>query len=134
MNMNMGMDLRIGDELIEMVGPIAHKMVYVGPLGLDGGDVLNPAKGTQVHLLSLYSIPNWGNLRLGARGPESCYEQAQVQERARQVLQNRTVNRTFGPNCEHISSYVRTGKTESPQLKFWGGTAAVAALIWLLAA
>lgn len=34
------MDLRIGDELIEPLGLIAHKMVYVGPLGLNGEDVL----------------------------------------------------------------------------------------------
>lgn len=125
------MDLRVGDELIEQVGPVAHKMVYVGPLGLDGGDVLNPAKGMAVQLVSLYALPNWRSFRIGARGPEDCYEQAQVQGRARQVLQNRTVNQTFGPNCEHISSFVRTGKTESPQLKFWVGAVVVAALIYV---
>lgn len=128
------MDLRIGDELIELAGPIAHKMVYVGPLGLNGEDVLNPAKGTEVQLVSFHALPNRHNLRIGKRGPEDCFEQAQVQERASQILLNRTVNRTLGPNCEHITSYVRTGKIESPQLKFWGGTAAVAALIWLLVA
>lgn len=128
------MDLRIGDELIEQAGLIEHKMVYVGPLGLNGEDVLNPAKGSQVQLVSFYTVPNWRNLRLGKRGPESYLEQTQIQERARQVLLNRTVNRTLGPNCEHISSYVRTGKIESPQLKFWGGAAAVAAaLVCLLA-
>ena len=125
------MDLRIGDELIEQVGPITHKMVYVGPLGLDGGDVLNPAKGTEVQLVSIYALPNRQNIHIGARGPESCFEQAQVQERARQILAKRMANQTLGPNCEHISSYVRTGKTESPQLKFWGSALFVAALICL---
>jgi hypothetical protein len=100
------MDLRIGDELIEQVGPIAHKMVYVGVLGFNGEDVLNPAKGTEVQLVSFYSIPNWRVLR--------------------------TVNRPLGPNCEHICSYVRTGKVESPQLQFWSGAVAVAALALLL--
>lgn len=131
------MGLRIGDELVELAGPIAHKMVYVGPLGLDGGDVLdvlNPAKGTEVQLVAFSSLPNRQNLRLGQRGPENYFEQAQIQERARQVLANRTVNHTFGPNCEHISSYIRTGKIESPQLTFWGAAAVLAVLVCLLAA
>lgn len=126
------MDLRIGDELIEPVGLIAHKMVYVGPMGLNGEDVLNPAKGMQVELVPFYSLRNRRNVRIGKRGPESTYEQAMVQERARQVILHGPVNRTLGPNCEHITSYVRTGKIESPQLKFWGGAAAVAALIFLI--
>lgn len=119
--------LRVGDELVEP-GLFAHKMVYVGPIGPNGEDVLDPAKGQPARLVGFYSIPNWQALRPGQRGPESWQEQMLLQARAREVVRNGVVNRTLGPNCEHITSYVRTAKPESPQLRIAGGVAAIGLL------
>lgn len=121
--------LRAGDELVE-AGLVAHKMVYVGAIGPYGEDVVNPAKGQPPRFVHSCSIPNWAQLRVGKRGPESWQEQRLVQARAREVVANAVVNRTLGPNCEHITSYIRTGKPESPQLRVAGGVG-VLALIFL---
>jgi len=121
--------LRVGDELVEPE-LFAHKMLYVGPIGPYGEDVLDPAKGQPARFVHSCSIPNWGQLRVCQRGPESWREQMFVQARAREVVANGVVNRTFGPNCEHITSYVRTGKPESPQLRIAGGVAALALLLF----
>jgi hypothetical protein len=124
---------RVGDELMEPGLPAAHKRSYVGPIGLYGENVVDPAKGQAARLVHLYSIPNWQQLIVCERGPEDWDAQARVQERAREVLANGVVNRTLGPNCEHISSYIRAGSPKSPQLRFWGGVAAVVAFGLLLA-
>jgi hypothetical protein len=123
--------LRVGDELVEP-GLFAHKMIYVGSIGPCGEDVLNPAKGQLVRFIHSYSIPNWERVRVGQRGPESWQEQLFVQARAREVVANSVVNRTFGPNCEHIVSYVRAGKPESPQLQVGISLASIFALAFLV--
>ncbi|MGC1418345.1 MAG: hypothetical protein WA817_23875 [Candidatus Acidiferrum sp.] len=123
--------LRVGDELAAPGLPV-HKMVYVGPIGPCGEDVVNPAKGQAAHFVHFDLIPNKEQLRVVARGPEDWYAQSRVQARARRVVGNGVVNRTLGPNCEHICSYIRGERPESPQLKFWGGVAALIGLIFLL--
>jgi hypothetical protein len=120
--------LRVGDELVEP-GLFAHKMLYVGPIGPNGEDVLNPVKGLPARFVHFCLIPNWHRLRVGQRGPEFWPEQMLVQSRAHEVVANAVVNRTFGPNCEHICSYVRTAKAESPQLQVAGGVGVLALLL-----
>jgi len=66
-----------------------------------------------------------------ARGPENQYEQTCVQDRAREVVANNLVNRWAGPNCEHISSYIRNGNPVSPQLAAGVGVGVVLGLLWL---
>jgi hypothetical protein len=124
--------LRAGDELV-LPGLPAHKVVFVGGIGQCGENVVDPAKRQAARLVHLHSLPNWQQLLVGERGPEDWDAQALVQERAWEVLENGVVNRTLGPNCEHICSYIRTGKAKSPQLRFWGGVAAVVAFGLLLA-
>ncbi len=124
--------LRIGDELV-VPGLPAHKVVFVGTIGPYGENVVDPAKRQAARLVHLHSIPNWQQLLVGERGPEDWDGQAQVQERAWEVLENGVVNRALGPNCEHICSYIRAGRPKSPQLRFWGGLAAVVAFGLLLA-
>ena len=123
--------LRVGDELI-VPGFPPHKMAYVGPIGPYGEDVVNPAKGQAAQFVHFDLIPNREQLLVGERGPEDWHAQARVQARAREVVEKRVLNRTLWPNCEHICSYIRTEKPESPQLKFWGGVAAVIGLMFLL--
>jgi hypothetical protein len=118
--------LRVGDELV-VPGLPAHKVVFVAAIGPLAENVVDPAKGQTARLVHLASIPNWQQLVVGERGPEDWNAQAQVQARAREVLQNGVVNRTLWPNCEHICSYIRTGRAKSPQLRFWGGVAAIVA-------
>jgi hypothetical protein len=118
--------LRPGDELVQPGLP-AHKRVFVGAIGLSGENVLDPVKAQTAQLVHLHSIPDWQQLLVGARGPEDVFEQAQVQQRAWKVVTESIMNRTLWPNSEHICSYIRTGKAESPQLRFWGGVAAAAA-------
>jgi hypothetical protein len=119
--------LRPGDELVEPGLP-AHKRVYVGPIGPDGEDVVDPVKARAALLVHLQSIPNWQYLLVGERGPEDWNAQVQVQDRAWDVVTKGVVNRTLWPNCEHICSYIRTGQAKSPQLRFWGGVAAAVAV------
>lgn len=125
--------LRIGDELI-VPGIPAHTMVFVGTMGVCGENVVDPAKGQAARLVHLHFIPNWEQLVVGERGPVDWSAQLQVQMRAREVLARGVVNRTLGSNCEHICSYIRTGKSDSPQLRFWGGLAAATAFGLALAA
>jgi len=124
--------LRVGDELF-LPGLPAHTMVFVGALGPLSENVVDPAKRQAARLVQLHSIPNWQQLLVGERGPEDWNAQSEVQARAWEVLQNGVVNRTLGPNCEHISSYIRTGKAKSPQLRFWGSIAAAAVAGFFLA-
>ncbi len=103
--------LRAGDELLEPGLPI-HVRTYVSPLGPNGEDVLDAPKNGVAQLIHFESIKH--RVRLGKRGPESWQEQQAVRQRAVQMLG--TANKPLGPNCEHIASYVRDGKPESPQL------------------
>jgi hypothetical protein len=121
-----------GDELVESGIP-EHKRSYVSPIGPNGEDVVNPVKGGAAVFEHLTLIPNWEKLVVGARAKEEDY--FGVRQRAIWVVDKGIINRTFGPNCEHITSYIRTGKQESPQLfgAFLVG-AGVAALVALRAA
>lgn len=121
---------RIGDELVEPGFP-AHKRAYVGPIGPCGEDVVDPAKGQPARFVHFASIPNKEQLIVGERGPENQYEQMCVQNRAREVVANSMVNRWAGPNCEHISSYIRNGNPVSPQLKVGVGVGVFVGLLWL---
>lgn len=122
--------LRVGDEL-RRAGLPAHVMTYVGPLGPHGEDVLDAPKNCAAHLIHLAGALSQGPIFLGQRGPESWEEQREVRERALFVLG--TVNNPFGPNCEHISSYVRTGISKSPQLGGFGILALVGAGLFAIA-
>jgi hypothetical protein len=122
--------LRIGDELIEPGFP-AHKRAYVGPIGPYGEDVVDPAKGQSARLVHFVSIPNKEKLIVGERGPENQYEQMCVQARARAIVAHGVVNHPAGPNCEHISSFVRNGNPTSPQLTVAVGVGVVALLVCL---
>lgn len=122
-----------GDELIQSGIP-EHKRTYVGPIGPNGEDVVNPAKGQPVRFEYLTLIPNWEELVVGARAQEDAY--FEVQQRALWVVNEGIINQTLKQNCEHITSYIRTGKAESPQLQaiglaagFVGAALAVAAML-----
>jgi hypothetical protein len=119
--------LRPGDELVQPGLP-AHKRVFVGAIGLSGENVIDPVEAQTTQLVHLHSIPNWQQLLVGERGPEDVFVQAQVQQRAWKVVTESIVNRTLWSNREHICSYIRTGKAESPQLRSWGGVAAAVAV------
>jgi hypothetical protein len=106
-----------------------HRVVFVGSMELEGQNVVDPTKGQAARLIHLHSIPNWQELRIFARGPEDGFAQAQVRERAWEVVTKGVKNYTLVSNCEHICSYIRTGEPESPQLKFWVGVAAAAAIV-----
>lgn len=112
--MALSLPLRVGDEL-RIPGVPVHVMTYVGPLGPHGEDVLDAPKASEARLVHLQSIFNTGTVLLGQRGPWSYDEQRAVRERAIFILG--TLNNPLGPNCEHIASYVRTGRAESPQLR-----------------
>ena len=122
--------LRIGDELVEPGFP-AHKRAYVGPIGPYGEDVVDAPKGQPARFVHFASIPNKELLIVGERGPENQYEQMCVQARAREVVTNSVVNRWAGPNCEHVSSYIRSGNPASPQLGVAIGVGAFLGLLWL---
>lgn len=122
--------LRVGDQLLQR-GLVTHVMTYVGAIGPYGEDVLDAPKGGAARLVHFAEIAERGEILLGERGPESWLEQRTVQQRA--IAAIGTVNRTGGPNCEHISSFIRKGKPESPQLAF-GVFATLIALIIVLSA
>jgi hypothetical protein len=118
---------RPGDELVQPGLP-AHKRVFVGAIGLSGENVVDPVRAHTAQLVHLHSIPNWQQLLVGERGTEDVFHQIQVQQRAWEVVTQSVVNRTLWPNGEHICSFIRTGKADSPQPRFWGGVAAAAAV------
>jgi len=120
--------LLVGDELIRPGLP-QHKMRYVGPIGPYGEDVVDPAKASAAMFVRFESIPDKEQLLVGERGTADWTEILEIQKRARDVVARRVVNQWTGPNCEHIGSYIRHGEPDSPQLKFWGGAAAVALII-----
>lgn len=122
---------RVGDEL-RVPGLPIHVMTYVGPLGAHGEDVLDARKNSPARLVHLLDVLNRGTVFLGQRGPESWDEQRAVRERAIYVLGTR--NKPFGPNCEHIASYVRTGVAESPQLQGATLLSLIGAALFALAA
>lgn len=124
----MNSNLMVGDEIV-VPGLPQHKMRYVGPIGQNGEDVLDPAKSEPVRFRHFSSIPNREQLLLGERGTTNWFEASQIQARALDVVNRGVVNRTLGPNCEHIGSYVRHGKPSSPQLRFWVGAGVAAAII-----
>jgi len=62
--------LRSGDEIIEPGLP-AHKRVFVGIMGAQGENLVDAPEGQSAHLVHLQLIPNWHNLRIGERGPET---------------------------------------------------------------
>jgi hypothetical protein len=119
--------LMVGDELI-VPGFPQHKMRYVGPIGPRGEDVVDPAKGQAARLVHFDYFPNRDQLLVGERGTSDWNERLQIQERAHDVIERGVVNLTLRQNCEHIGSYIRHGKPESPQLRFWVGTAAAVAM------
>jgi len=119
--------LLVGDELI-VPGLPQHKMRYVGPIGSGGEDVVDPAKGQPARLVHFNFIPNRHLLLVGERGTTDWNETLQIQARACDVVERGVVNLTLHQNCEHIGSYIRHGEPESPQLKFWVGTAAAVAI------
>ncbi|SRR5260370_31445676 len=121
--------LKVGDEL-RTPGPLGttHAMVYVGAIGPNGEDVLNAPKDGVAQLVQFAWVKQQGRIVLGQRGPNTFREQLAVQARARQVIG--TPNLILRWNCEHISSYVRKGEAESPQLR---GAAVFASLIALVA-
>jgi hypothetical protein len=123
--------LRVGDELVEPGIPFTHKRTYVGPIGPGRRDVLDVPKGQRPQFVYLQLIPNWQRLIVGERGPDDSYGQSLAQRRARQAVMQGGPNKALGPNCEHYSSFVRTGEPRSPQLRLWGGlaTAVVIALL-----
>jgi hypothetical protein len=123
--------LLVGDELI-VPGLPQHKMRYVGPIGPCGEDVVDPAKGQPARFIRLEFIPNRNQLLVGERGTTDWNEAMQIQERALDVVERGVVNLALRQNCEHIGSYIRHGKPESPQLKFWVGTAAAAAIAFAI--
>jgi hypothetical protein len=129
--LNCGLEtLLVGDELV-VPGIPQHKMRYVGPIGPNGEDVVDPAKGQRARFVYYDLLPNPDQLVLGERGTTDWNEALQIQARAREVVRLRVVNRWLDQNCEHIGFYIRHGKPKSPQLRFWGGVAAAAALIFL---
>jgi len=124
-------DLLVGDELI-VPGIPQHKMRYVGPIGPCGEDVVDPAKGQPARYVHFHLIPNRDKLLVGERGTSDRRESTEIQNRARDVVERGVLNKTLFPNCEHIGSYIRHGKPESPQLKAAVGLGVAAALIFLL--
>jgi hypothetical protein len=125
----MSTNLLVGDEIV-VPGLPQHKMRYVGPIGPYREDVLDPVNGQPVRFRHFSSIPNSERLRIGERGTSDWDEIYEIQNRALDVVARGVVNRPLGPNCEHLGSYVRHGKEpSSPQLKFWVGVGAAAALI-----
>lgn len=122
--------LLVGDELI-VPGLPQHKMIFVGPIGPFGEDVVDPAKGQAARFVHLDFLPKRDQLLVGERGTSDPSRIFDIQARARDVVRRGVVNLTLRPNCEHICSYIRDGKEKSPQLRFWGGLAAVAVIIAL---
>ena len=127
--MNRVIILRVGDQLI-VPGFFAHKMTYVGPIGPNNEDVVDPANGQPARFVHFYSIPDRDRLLVGERGPEGYSEQLLVQARAREVVWKGVVNRPFWPNCEHIDSYIRKGEPESAQLRFAVGLGLAIIILW----
>jgi hypothetical protein len=125
--------LLVGDELVRPGIP-QHKLRYVGPVGLYGEDVVDPAKGRPAQFVHLELIPDRDQLLIGERGTTDWIEAFQIQGRARDVVARGVVNRTFDQICEHIGSYIRHGKPESPQLTLGIGVGLTLLLLWVFGA
>jgi hypothetical protein len=124
--------LAVGDELI-VPGLPQHKMIYVGPIGPFGEDVVDPAKGQAARFVHFDFLPNRDQLLVGIRGTTDWNVMREIQDRARDVVSRGVVNLGIRPNCEHICSYIRDGEEKSQQLRFWLSVAATIALFWGLA-
>lgn len=98
-----------------------------------GEDVVDPAKGQAARFVHFDFLTNRNRLLVGERGTTDWNAMLEIQNRARDIVSRRIVNMGIRPNCEHICSYIRTGGAKSPQLRFWSGVAAVAALGLILA-
>lgn len=117
--------LLVGDELV-VPGLPQHKMIYVGPIGPRGEDVVDPAKGQPAIFVHFDTLPDRDQVLVGERGTTDWNPMLEIQNRARDIVRRQIVNMGIRPNCEHICTYIRSGKAKSPQLRFWGGVAAVA--------
>ena len=84
-------------------------MTYVGPLGPNGEDILDAPKNGVAKLVHSRTVLNQPGkiVQIGQRGPDSWHEQEVIRQRALQAIG--TPNKPLGPNCEDISSFVRTG-------------------------
>jgi len=108
--------VKVGDELRTPAGVITHVMVVVERLANGDHLVLDSPKNGTARLVLLSDLLAAGQtITLGKRGPDTWIEHVEISQRARQVLG--TPNLPLKWNCEHICSYVRTGKAESPQLR-----------------
>jgi hypothetical protein len=129
---NMQVRLRIGTEVLQPMSPFGpyHKAPVVGYTPNGEEVVLDHPKGKQSHFRLLRDLAAEGPTFIGEAGPASLQERAVIQARAFQAA-----GKPFDLlrwNCEHSSTFVRKGNPESPQLKFWGGVAAVAGFLYLL--
>lgn len=105
-----------GTELLQKITPLGpfHKAAVVGVTANGEELVLDHPKGGTSHLLPVQDFLARTETFIGERGPSAPAE--------RQAIIARAVNTVGTPydllirNCEHISSYVRTGKATSPQL------------------
>jgi hypothetical protein len=108
--------LGIGTELLQKITPLGpiHKASVVG-VAPDGEElVLDHPKGGASHFIPVKDFAAGTETFVGKRGPSSLAEQQAIQNRAVQAVGTRY--NVFARNCEHVSSFVRTGKAESPQL------------------
>ena len=108
--------LGIGTELLQKITPLGpiHKASVVGFAPNGEELVLDHPKGGASQLVPLKDFVAGTETFIGKRGPSSVVEQQAITNRAAQTVGTRY--NIFARNCEHVSSFVRTGKAESPQL------------------
>jgi hypothetical protein len=108
--------LGIGTELFQKITPLGpiHKASVVGFAPNGEELVLDHPKGGASHFVPVKDFVSGTETFIGKRGPSSLVEQQAIQKRAVQTVGTRY--NLIARNCEHVSSFVRTGKAESPQL------------------
>ncbi len=108
--------LGIGTELLQKITPIGpiHKASVVGRAPNGEEVVLDHPKGGNARFVTVKEFVSKTQTYVGERGPSSMEAQQAIQNRALQL--NGTPYNLLTHNCEHVTNYVRTGKSSSPQL------------------
>ena len=96
-------------------GFVKHHLVYVGPIGPKGEDVIHNTPGQGVHLDYLDKATDGGQFEVKAPAPLTRFERFRIIWRAlSQVGRPWTLLRN---NCENTATFARTGSATSLQVK-----------------
>jgi len=104
-------------QVLKWLGLVRHQLMYVGPRGPNGEDVIHNQPGRGVRWDFLSDVARGQEARISAPAPEATWEQeATVRRMISQVGQPYDLATN---NCEHVTWFGRFGKRVSMRVVYW---------------